>query len=389
MQLQVAMAGPKLWSRPVTFADIPMVDTIEDGSAALYADFDNRYLSRPGVDRIAVNDLPVIDLSPFTGNGSATERARTIAAIRSACINIGFFQISGHGVSIEEFDQLHDYGMQFFALPTAEKMKLDASKHPFNRGYIRPGGVNPGANPDKTADIKERFAMCREYYPGEPAGDGSTRAGLSQWPAPGVLPGFEDFLKTHIEKRVAIARHLLHALALGLDLPETYFDAAHHYPSFMHFYNYYPPCTPEKLLPNQWNFSPHTDYGMLTLLSQDDNGGLQVRNSEGGWIDVPPLRGAFVINIGDLLARWTNDVYTSNLHRVINFSGKARISVPSFFSPNGEAEISCIPTCQSRRNPARYPPVTAGAHSRELRAQSARTGRPGVSKSTAGRFKAR
>jgi isopenicillin N synthase-like dioxygenase len=132
--------------------------------------------------------------------------------------------------------------MQFFALPTAEKMKLDASKHPFNRGYIRPGGVNPGANPDKTADIKERFAMCREYYPGEPAGDGSTRAGLSQWPAPGVLPGFEDFLKTHIEKRVAIARHLLHALALGLDLPETYFDAAHHYPSFMHFYNYYPPC---------------------------------------------------------------------------------------------------------------------------------------------------
>ncbi len=366
-----------------------MVETIADGSAALYADFDNRYLSQDHVRRAPLSDLPVIDLSPFVDRGNERSRNETVQSIRQACIDIGFFQLVGHGIGMSEFDALNDFGHRFFALPLAEKMKLDARNHPFNRGYIRPGGVNPGANPDKAADLKERFSYCREFYPGEPQGDGSTRAGPSQWPEPDLIPGFETFLMAHVEKRVGIARHLLHALALSLELPETFFDDSHRYPSVMQFYNYYPACTPDSLLPDQWNFSPHTDYGMITLLSQDENGGLQVRNADGGWIDVPPLRGAFVINIGDLLARWTNDLYTSNLHRVINFSGKARIAVPTFISANGEAEISCLPTCQTADNPAKYPPVTASEHSRALREQSARTGRPGVSSQTAKRFHTR
>ena len=150
--------------------------------------------------------------------------------------------------------------------------------------------------------------------------------------------------------------------------------------------NYYPPLDADAVRRNQWSFSAHTDYGAFTLLSQDSLGGLQVQNATGEWIEVPPIDGTFVVNLGDLMAMWTNDLYTSTLHRAANISGLARISIPFFASPYGDAEIRCIETCQGPDNPSRYQPVLAGEYIRSLIARHDASGKPGVSVETAKRL---
>jgi len=360
--------------------------TISDRDVLAFADFDNRYLNT-GIERKALDKLPIIDMTPFTDDsGSTAARQKVAKDIRDACVNIGFFFLAGHGIPKSEFDELEDYGFRFFALPLDAKMTVHAGKSSQGQGFLQVGGVNPDANTDKAADLKERFIMSRELEPGEPQ-EGRYSAGASQWPAPDVLPGFEDFMKAHMKRRMAVARRLLHALAMSLELAPDYFDASHRHMGCAQILNYYPPFDGGPK-PTQWSFSPHTAYGTLTLLSQDDIGGLQVRNMDGDWIDVPPVAGAFVVNIGDLLARWTNDLYTSNLHRVFNLSDRPRISVPFFLYPHGMAEVRCIETCQGPGNPPRYEPVLAGAYMNELITRSSQSGRPGVSKQTASRMKA-
>jgi isopenicillin N synthase-like dioxygenase len=194
-------------------------------------------------------------------------------------------------------------------------------------------------------------------------------------------------MKSHLAKRVVLAQRMARAFALSLELPETHFDASFRYPGVVSIINYYPPLDAAPVGRTQWSFSPHTDYQAFTLLSQDALGGLQVRNSAGRWIDVPPMPGAFVVNLGDLMATWTNDLYTSNLHRALNVSAKARISIPFFVSPHGATVVRCLETCQSAGNPPRYAPVIAGDYVRTLLEQSGRTGRPGVALRTAERFR--
>ena len=199
------------------------------------------------------------------------------------------------------------------------------------------------------------------------------------------MPGFKEFLEPHIVKRVRIAQRLCRALALSLDLSEDYFDEAHRYPMGSVTYNYYPSLDPTKVGRTQWGISPHTDYGSFSLLSQDELGGLEVRDPSGDWIDVPPKRGMFVVNIADLMARWTNGVYVSSLHRASNFitSGRARVSLPLFFNPYYETCIECLPTCRTSERPPKYEPVLAGPYVRSLIDQSQRIGRPGVMRETA------
>ncbi len=339
-----------------------------------------------GIEREALTQLARIDLSPFVQNGSRQERAQVARHLRKTCVDIGFFYLVGHGIPESEFDDLLGWSHRFFELPVEEKMQLHADNNSEKLGYVATGGTTPGADPSLIPDLKERFFLNRELFPGEPQA-GRRGAGLSQWPSDAVLPGFARFMKSHINKRVVLAQQLARVLALSLNLDETYFEEMFQYPNAAFVLNYYPPPAPGAARKSQWSFSPHTDYSAFTLLSQDMLGGLQVRNAAGDWIDVPPVAGAFVVNIGDLLATWTNDLYASTLHRAMNTGDVARISVPLFVSPLGTTVVKCLETCCGPNNPPRYEPVTAAAYVRNLLDEANRTGRPGIGAKTEERLR--
>jgi isopenicillin N synthase-like dioxygenase len=353
-----------------------------DGEAGRYSAFDARYRAN-GVGRVARDALPVIDLAPFVAGGLAADRARTAAELRAACIDIGFFCVVGHGIPQDELDAALDWGRRFFALPVEDKMRIHGAKGPGRLGYAPAGGLGPAASANRAADLKERLSLGRDLEPGEPA-VGTFGAGQSQWPE--GLPGFAPFMRAHIAHRTALARHLARAFALSLDLPEGYFDPMFRHLGCVLMMNWYPPLPRAEHDDNRWSFSPHTDYGAFTLLLQDARGGLEVRNAAGDWIEATPVPGAFVVNIGDLFAMWTNDLYMSSLHRVIHFGPEPRQSMALFTYPHGRTEIRCLPTCHDAAHPPRYPPVIAEEYDRMLVEQASRTGRPGISARTAERL---
>jgi len=333
--------------------------------------------------RHALGALPVIDIAPFLEGGSAEARRAVARELRRVCIDIGFFYLVGHGIAAAELDEALERGRALFRLPLAEKEKLRFNQARF--GYFPLGGANEYG---KAGDLKERFSCTREKIAGEPE-QGNFGAGLSSWPDEGVLPGFRDFFVVHIARRAALTRALARVFALSLDLPEDYFDRAFARLGCVLMFNYYPKIAQPVLdkEPARWSFSPHTDYGAFTLLLQDQLGGLQVRNSAGDWIDVAPLEGSFVINIGDMFAMWTNDLYKSSLHRVMNFNDAERISLALFTYPQGRTEIACLPSCMSAENPPRYAPVEAEAYNRHLVEQASRAGKPGLSARTEERLR--
>ncbi|HVO16129.1 MAG TPA: 2OG-Fe(II) oxygenase family protein [Alphaproteobacteria bacterium] len=336
--------------------------------------------------RKAVTRLPTVDLTAFTADGSRADRLATARAVREACLDIGFFYATGHGFSADELDASLDWGHRFFALPAADKTTLLARANSANLGFIQTGGLDPDATRNTRVDLKERFYSSRELAPGELV-DSASPAGQSQWPDDTLLPGFAASMKEQTRKKVRLAKTLCRALALSLDLPEDYLVDFHDRMGCVHSLNFYPatPAGAER----QWGFSPHSDYGSFTILVQDRSGGLEARNAAGDWIDIPPVPGTFVVNVGDLLQRWTNDVYISSLHRVLNRGPDARMSISFFVYANPRAEIACLDSCRSADRPPRYAPVVAGAYIKELLTQAYETGRTGVSQRTAERLKER
>ena len=155
-------------------------------------------------------------------------------------------------------------------------------------------------------------------------------------------------------------------LALSLELPENYFAPFYREPSRTMRILRYPPH-PAAARANQLGAGAHTDWGGVTLLAQDDLGGLEIRNAADEWIQATPIPGTFVINLGDLMQRWTNGVYRSNMHRVKNnSSSEDRYSIPFFYSPRPDSRIECMPTCSDAAHPPKYPPCTAAEHTYEM-----------------------
>jgi isopenicillin N synthase-like dioxygenase len=361
-----------------------VIETIGDDEVGLYADFDNRARRAAVAEGVRSSRiLPIIDFAAYTMGGSLDDRRQVGRALRAACMDTGFFYLGNHGITQAELDIAHAWGLMLFELPRAEKMKLEKRVHFAQQGWMPVGGMAPDANPDKDADQKETFVLPRDRLPGEPAGD-NPNVENGNWPDEQSMPGFQSFIRQHMSKRVAVAQRLCRALALSLDLDEDYLDEPHRFPNCALTYNYYPALDPAAVGRTQWGISPHTDYGSFTLLSQDALGGLEVRTMSDEWIDVPPIAGAFVVNLGDLFARWTNGTYRSSLHRASNFNAanRARVSLPLFFQPHPQALITCLPTCREPGIPAKYEPVEAGAYVRALLEQSFRTGRPGVAQRT-------
>ena len=325
----------------------------------LYAAIDDRYPadeSRFGVVRQALKTLPVVDLAPFVNDASHSEKQASAQSLRRACIDLGFMYIKNHGISLEECNDALEWTRKLFDLPLVEKEKIATAGRETFHGWTPIGSEKIGDRAEIEGDIKEEYDISRQMAPDDPSRK-LALMGDTPWPSENVLPGFREFMQQHMKNRYQVALHLLHAFAVSLELPETYFDARHKYPIDNMRLNYYPPVSEEELHENLYSAAPHTDYAGFTALLQDNQSGLEVRNIVGEWIAVPPLEGSFVINVSDTMAIWTNDLYQSTPHRVRNFSGANRYSVPYFIGPDNTELIECLDTCCSEENPPRYAPT--------------------------------
>ncbi|WP_291730809.1 2-oxoglutarate and iron-dependent oxygenase domain-containing protein [Leisingera sp. F5] len=310
----------------------------------------DRLQDRLRAQRVSFDKIPVIDISALNTGGRLFEVAKDI---RWALTNAGFFYVKNHGVPEAVVNGAFEETRAFFDLPQQEKMDLHISKSGLAlRGYIEVFGEN--TDPKKTKDLKE----CFDIGPECPGGT-APFFGANQWPT--ARPGFQHAVYSYHQEMKGLAQRLMQAIAVSLDLEADFFAPKMQDPITIQRLLHYPPQQGQ-IDESVMGIGAHTDYGSLTILAQDDVGGLQVMNRDGDWIEGPPIAGTFVINIGDLIQRLTNDLYLANLHRVVNASGRERYSIPFFIDADADAVVQPLDRCVSAENPARYVPVTCGAH---------------------------
>ena len=290
------------------------------------------------------------------------------AEIHKACRQTGFFYVANHGVPQSLIDAQFETARRFFTLPAEKKMALHMKNSPSTAGYEPIGGQildsQDAASEKAPPDLKESFYIAMELPDDHPWAKKRIRSfGHNQWPD---LPGFREQMLAYQAAVRALGNRVLAQLALSLDLPQDFFVPFYDMPGTTLRLLRYPPH-PRAALANQLGAGAHTDWGGITLLVQDSLGGLEVRNVEGEWIQARPIPGTFVVNLGDLMQRWTNDFYRSNMHRVRNnSSSEDRFSIPFFYSPRPDSRIECMPTCTDASNPPKHPPCTAAEHTYEM-----------------------
>jgi len=298
--------------------------------------------------------VPVIDFAAMH-TGTPVEKALAATAFRHACTQVGFFYLANHRVPENLVTNAFKASHRYFAAAVGEKMGCHLSLSEHACGYVPMHG--------ERGDIHEAFDVVAEdttiggvFL----AGDFRQRGNL--WPA---MPGFRQSLTAYSDALRLLTHRLFGAFALALDLPETYFGPMTNRPTSLLRLAHYP----SQILPAEGapiGVRAHTDHECFTILCQDDVGGLQVRNRRQEWVAVPRIAGTFVVNIGDQMARWSNDRFVSALHRVINTSGRQRYSIPFFVGANADAVIEALPSCVDPEHPSRYPPVIAGDYIMQL-----------------------
>ncbi|MEM6842655.1 MAG: 2-oxoglutarate and iron-dependent oxygenase domain-containing protein [Bacteroidota bacterium] len=278
------------------------------------------------------SSVPIIDITPLieeTANQSVVAKQ-----INQACREVGFFYVIGHGVSLELQQQLENLTQQFFSQDEASKLTISMKKGGKAwRGFFPVGDEFTSGKPD----LKEGLYFGEEL----PEHDPRVQAGLPLHGAnlfPDNLPAFRETVLQYLDSITQLGHTLMRGISLSLGLPADYFH--HHFTNnpliLFRIFHYPSPPTPETS--KSWGVGEHTDYGLLTILKQDQVGGLQVKVKQ-DWIDAPPVENSFVCNIGDMLDRITKGLYRSTPHRVLNQSGKSRYSYPFFFDPNFDAKI--------------------------------------------------
>lgn len=290
--------------------------------------------------------IPTIDL----------ERDGTDREIDAACRAKGFFYLAGHDVPDGVVSDAFAATQKFFALPTDEKNEYHIEKaHPHQRGYVPLFGE--ALDETTPPDFKESYDLGVDL----PVDHPDVIAG-KPFSAPNVWPrtdGFKSAISTYHDAMMELSERLVTLTAKGLGLGADFFDGAMRNPvgnlRLLHYPASYESDKTE-------GCGAHTDYGFMTILAQDDVGGLQVQNSDGQWLDIPPRPGQFVVNLGDLLTRWTGGRYQARHHRVVGGLGQDRYSIPFFLDPNVDADVSVVPTCLDEQSAALYPPVNAGTY---------------------------
>ncbi len=325
--------------------------------------------------------VPVLDISALR-TGDALARREVAAAIDRACRDIGFLVISGHGIDETLLQRIGTVSRAFFDLDLAEKQRVARPASDVARGYIGLGEESVARSrgeADAPGDLNESLMIGPVDVPDDAyftAPDAGRHFHPNLWPErPAALrPLYEEGFRA----LSALAATIMRGFALALDLREDHFETMiGRHISRLRVRNY--PAQRARPLPGQLRVGAHCDYGSLTILRTEDvPGGLQVMNKLGDWVDVPILPDTFIINIGELMARWTNDRWVATLHRVINpprldAANTRRLSIVFFHNPDYDADITCLPSCTGPGNPARYAPTTSGAHLRDqfVRTQAA------------------
>jgi isopenicillin N synthase-like dioxygenase len=299
--------------------------------------------------------IPAIDMAAFL---DGSDRQGVADRIGQACREVGFLYLTNHGIAAGLVDAAMAEARRFFALPDARKMAIHIAKSPAHRGYFPYFGENN--DPKNARDLKEGFDIARDVAADDPRVlAGKPLHGPNVWPED--VPGFRETIETYYAALTRLAGQLMEAFALSLHLPQAYFHAMLDEAMGALRLLHYPPQPPAAEA-GVVGTGSHTDYGCLTILAQDAVGGLQVRNSAGEWVAAPPVPGAFVVNIGDQMARWTNGFFASTFHRVANLSGQARYSIPCFVGANPDTVIQALPSCTGPNNPPKFEPVVAGEY---------------------------
>ncbi len=307
--------------------------------------------------------VPVIDLTPFVVNGSAAERAAVGEQIDAACRDIGFFTIVGHGIDDDVIAEARRVALAFFDLPVVEKMAVVMPEPGYPYGYSPLSGesLSRSLGGEAPPDLKETYNLGPIDPPPRPLegmADEYERAVYAPnlWPA---APGdFRPAIERYYRALADLSATVMSAFAVALGLADDSFVSfIDEHGSALRLAHY--PHVDGEIQPGQLRAGAHTDYGTLTILWTDGEPGLQVQSVAGEWIDVDPVPGGLVVNIGDLMQRWTNDRWRSTMHRVVAPSvATRRLSIPFFHNANWDARIESLVADE----PARYAPTTAGRH---------------------------
>jgi isopenicillin N synthase-like dioxygenase len=306
----------------------------------------------------ATQAIPVIDFGPaFSGAPAGLEA--TAAQVRRACEQVGFFYIAGHGVPQALIDAAFQASREFHALPIDAKMQLKLNENnigylPVNQSMQRASTVHKATRPN----YNESFFISHDRPADHPdILAGTPLRGRNQWPE-----GHErmrDTMVRYMKTLEGLGERMLPVMARSLDMPADYFarffaDEAHLNVRFLH----YPPQDTDD--DEQFGQGPHTDNSFLTMLAREDVPGLAVRLPSGEWLAPPVIPGTFLVNLGNIMKRWSNDLFLSTPHGVLNDSGKDRYSIAFFYSPNPRSTLECLPSCASADDPPHYPPAVYG-----------------------------
>jgi len=294
---------------------------------------------------------------------ASPDKARTASHLRKACIDVGFFYVINHGVDVKLLDEVFEQSKRFFALPIEEKMKVIHDENhrgytPFQEQFLDPAKQSKG-------DGKEGYYIGVDKHPSDPLSKKPLH-GPNRYPSEELLPGWREIMDRYHRELLKLSKRVAGLLALALNLEETYFEKQGALDSSLasvRLLHYSAEKSDVEL--GIYGAGAHCDWGFITLLATDDVPGLQIcRNKDDEhqvWEDVPPRKRGFIINIGDMLERWSNGLFRSTLHRVLS-PGIERYSIPFFLEPNYDCVVECLPTCCSEDNPPKYPPTTSGEY---------------------------
>ncbi|XP_011005806.1 PREDICTED: probable 2-oxoglutarate-dependent dioxygenase At3g49630 isoform X2 [Populus euphratica] len=297
--------------------------------------------------------IPIIDISPLVAKCDDPKRVQdpdvleVVGQLDQACREAGFFYVKGHGIPDSLIKDVKNVTRKFFDLPYEEKLKIKLSAVAGYRGYQRIGeNITKGI-----PDMHEAIDCYREITPGMYGALGKIIEGVNQWPHD--PPYFRVLMEEYISFCTDLSRKIMRGIALALGGSADEFEGERAGDAFWVLrvigYPVVSNTNGQNAPENDIGCGAHTDYGLVTLVNQDDGiTALQVRNLSGEWISAPPIPGTFVCNIGDMLKIWSNGMYDSTLHRVINTSPKYRVCVAYFYEPNFDAAVEPLDICKEK-----------------------------------------